>query len=200
MWQDLWTSAQGMAQMQVKYAKLLAETAYTIVTASGVSTTSYVDRDGGGSQSLTNDIATILQGLLDVKTALYQNTAPGGGQELEEEIEDTQTFYLLYNSHTAGYHERVRNALNARITTPNDNFSINEVDFPVVPVGSPYVPTGNWYVVLPGRLNAFANFMDLRLYNITDPRIAGVAEGEVGWGAFRFVRGDARQVRKLALS
>lgn len=200
MWQDLWTSAMGMAEFQVKYAKLLALTAYSAITASGLSTTSYVDRDATGGQSITNDIATILQGLLEVKTALYTNTAPNGGQETEEEVQDTQVMYLLYNSHTAGYHERVRNALSARITTPNDSFSVNEVDFPVVPIGSPYVPTGNWYVVLPGRKNVFANFMDLRLYNITDPRIAGVAEGEVGWGAFRFVRGDVRQVRKLALS
>lgn len=194
-----WERQSGMGAMLTKWANFLASLAYTTLTASGLSTTAY---DTTGSNTIEKDINTINQATLEIRQSLFEATAPKGGQQLEEIVSDDTPHYLLYNSHTAGYEDRIRAALEVRyeISQQGGSVNIKEVNRPVVPLGSPYIPTGNWYVTLPGRLNIVSLFRDLRFFAFTDPRIAGVAEGETGHGAYRVVRGDANQTRKLALS
>ena len=38
------------------------------------------------------------------------------------------------------------------------------------------------------------------MFDVEDPRVMGVADGRVGQGAFKPVRGDANQSRKVATS
>jgi hypothetical protein len=194
-----WERQEGIAAMQTKWANNLAKLAYLTLTASGVATTAY---DTTGADVTAKDINTINAAALTIRQNLYNANAPQGGQDVEEDVPEDQPYYLLYNSHTAGYEDRITNALQVRYTIAQQGgaMTVKEVNRPVVPVGSPYVPTGNWYLTLPRRKNVFSSFRDLRFYDFMDARIAGVAEGEVGWGSFRFVRGDVNQVQKLALS
>jgi hypothetical protein len=98
------------------------------------------------------------------------------------------------------YRERVARALEARFDMPNSTMSVGQVLDPIIPLGMVDVPTGVWYLVYPGRKNIFANGVDLTFYEFNDPRVAGVAEGRIGQGAWVPVRGDVLQVRAMALS
>lgn len=195
MWQDLWNEGQGLSAMQARYAAKQAQIAYQVLTADGLSTTDYQQVDGTGI-NLRNDIATINAGVRELETAIY--TAPAGetGMQTEEELSNA-SFYLLFNSGTVGYEDRIALALSARVDAPNDNMSVGNVLRNVIPLPSRQVPTGAWYIVLPGRKLVGAIFQDLTIYDFNDPRIAGVGEGRIGQGAYKLVRGDSRQVRKL---
>lgn len=198
--QDIWTNGRGMSAMQRKWANNQAQLAYDTITASGLSTTSYQDADGTGSTSLRNDIATLNQAMTDIQQSIYQDTAPQSGEQTEETLDNPQ-FTLLYDSHDRDFKERINTALTARLTLPNSN-SVAEIDddFDVTPIGSPRVPSGNWYITLNGRKNVWAQFRDATMYDVEDPRVMGVADGRIGQGAFKPVRGDTNQVRQVATS
>lgn len=195
-----WNRQDAVSAMQRRYAKKQMKRAYTVLTDStGLSTLTYVDDDGGGTTSTQNDIATINAGMNQILSDLFNATSPQSGETVEE-IPDNPTFALLYNNLTQGYRERIQAALNASFNAANDNMSVGELDFPVQPIGTPHVATGNWWLVLPGRKNVVAQFRDLQTFDIMDPRVVGVNEGQVGQGIFRFVRGDSNQVAELATS
>lgn len=194
-WQDLWSEGQGLSAMQARYAAKQAQVAYQVLTADGLATTAYQEVDGTGI-NLRNDIATINAGVRELETAIYTADAGDTGMQTEEELSNA-SFYLLFNSGTVGYEERIALALSARVDAPNDNLSVGNVLRNVIPLPSRQVPTGAWYIVLPGRKLIGAIFRDLTIYDFNDPRIAGVGEGRIGQGAYKFVRGDSRQVRKL---
>ena len=200
-WQDIWAEGQGLAAMQREYLMQQARTAYQVLTASGLPTTSYVNRDGTASVTTHNDIATINQAMLDIRRGLYEAEKIGtDGEGITRESVSGQSYYLLYNDLTAGYEERVTTALEARYQMPGDNMNVLEVNRPVVPIGTPDVPAGAWYLFLAGRKNIAAIFRDLMIYDKDDVQIAGVAEGRVGQGAYKMVRGDNQQGREVALS
>lgn len=198
--QDIWTNGRGMAAMQRKWANFQAQQAYDTITASGLSSTSYQDDDDSGGTSLRNDIATLNQAMTDIQQAVYQDTAPQSGEQTEETLDNPQ-FTLLYNSHNRDYKERINTALTARLTLPNSN-SVAEIDddFDVTPIGSPRVPDGNWYITLNGRKNVWAQFRDATMFDVEDPRVMGVADGRIGQGAYKPVRGDNNQSRQVATS
>jgi hypothetical protein len=197
--QDIWTNGRGMATMQRKWANHQAQLAYDTITASGLSTTSYQDADGSGGQSIRNDIATINEAVTNIQQDIYQQTADESGEQTEEEI--GTDFTLLYNSHNRDYKERVRTALTADLALPNANASISiDDDVNITPVGTPRVADGSWYLTLNGRKNVWAQFRDATMYDVEDPRVMGVADGRIGQGAFKPVRGDSQQSRKVATS
>lgn len=200
-WQDIWTSGRGMATMQRKWADHQAQTAYDTITASGLSTTSYQDADGSGGTSLRNDIATINQAMIDIAQAIYQDTASQSGEQTDEDIGDA-TFYLLYNGHNRTYHERINAAQASDFRVANDNQSVQELlqRFNLVTIDSPKIPTGNWFMTLGGRKNIWSQFRDATMYDVEDPRVMGVADGRIGQGAFKSLRGDVNQVRQIATS
>ena len=193
-WQDLWSTNDGLAGMQAKYAIRQARIAYETLTASGLSTTAY---SVAGNSQAENDIRTINAAITEIGNAIYQ--APGAGDGQTEEDVEGATYFLLYNPATSGYRTRINRALTARYELPNSN-SVVEVDAPVMPIATRHVPAGSWYVALPGRKNIAAIFRDLTIYDFNDPQIAGVADGRIGQGAYKMVRGDSRQVREVATS
>lgn len=200
-WQNLWNTEDGLASMQAKYGRKMAKLAYTVLTAGGLSTTSY---DATGSTALEKDINTINAAAREMGNAIYQTDtgftdSEGALIESEEDISGLG-LYLLFNPATAGYTERVNRALAARYDMANDNNSIQEVNVPVMPLPTRYVPATAWYLVLPGRKLVSAIFRALELYDYMDPKVAGVADGRVGQGAYKHVRGDSRQVRQVATS
>ncbi|MEM8599290.1 MAG: hypothetical protein AAGF99_05170 [Bacteroidota bacterium] len=195
MWQDLWSANEGIATMQLKYAQKQARAAYEVLTASGLTGVAY---NTTGATTLEKDILTINDGIRTIGNQLYQDEGIAGIQT-EEDIEGAALF-LLYNPATQGYRQRVNRALNARFTMANDNMSIAEVDVPVIPLPSRYVPATDWKLMLPGRKNIAAIHKDLEIYDHTDPRVAGVADGRIGQGAYKMVRGDAKQGVSLATS
>lgn len=202
--QGRWERSRGMTAMQIRWANDQAQLAYETLIAAGFLTQAYLDDDSTGAQSTQNDVATLNASMLALRTALWTATAPVGGQTLEEIIPPGVPYYLLYNENTAGYEDRVQAMLNVRYTVVQSGgtggVNIKEVNRPVIPIGSPYVTTGHFYVVLPGRKNVFSVFRGLQFFDFEDVQVAGVAEGEVGWGADRFLRADANQVVQMALA
>lgn len=195
-WTDLWSEDEGLTAMELKYADQQARTAYVTLTASGLSTTAY---DTGGSTTLEKDVNTINAGILDIENALYSDTMTETGETIRERVRGP--YGLLYNSLTAGYEDRIRRALGARYDLANDvNAAAQVLDRNVVAVGDPDVPTGAWYLSIPGRKNVLAVHKDLMIDPHVDPRVAGTAKAQIGQGAYKFVRGDAKQCRKLLLS
>lgn len=196
-WQAVWSQQRGLSAMQTRYANQLAKTAYEVITAAGLSVTAY---DATGTTTLEKDINTINAAALAIRTALYNAAAPKTGQVTEEIVGGSEPYWLLYNDLTAGYEDRIMKAIDARLDMPNDNLSVGHLLRPIVPLGSPYVPTGAWYMTIGGRKNVAAIFRDLRMFDISDPRIAGVMQGRVGQGAYKLVRGSALQARQVAVS
>lgn len=197
IWQDLWTPEEGLAALQLKYAKRQAKEAYRVLTDEtlvSLSTTAY---DTAGATQVEKDINTINNAITAMKSALYTATSASGIQT-EEDIEGSE-FYLVYNSLQAGNNYRVAKALQARLELPNDNQSVGYVTDPVIPVGSPDVPAGAaWYLVMPGRKNVWAQGLDLQVSEVLDPRVAGTSNEVIGQASYKGVRGDSRQVRKIA--
>lgn len=187
-WQDLWSQGQGLADMQREHAKEQSRVAYSTFTASGVTIVSYATSGTGQAE---NDALTINNATRTIREQLY--TATHDGEQLEEDI-GTSRFALVYNNLTQGYTERIRRALAMRFTMANDNNSATELNDPIVPIGTPHAPANGWFIGVPGRKNVMASFRDLRLYDVEDPRVAGIADGSVGQAAWKFVRGDANQV------
>lgn len=179
-WQNLWNTQDGLASMNAKYARKLAKLAYAVLTAAGLSTTAY---DTTGSTPLEKDINTINSAAREMGNALYQTDtgfldSEGNVVQSEEDISGL-TLYLLFNPSVAGYTERINRALAARYSMANDNNSIQEVSVPIMPLESREVPTDGWYLVLPGRKLVSALHRPLMVYDYMDPKIAGVAEGNV---------------------
>lgn len=195
MWQDLWSANDGIATMNVKYAQKQARAAYEVLTASGLTGVAY---NASGATTLEKDINTINDGIRTIGNQLYQDEGIAGIQT-EEDIEGA-ALVLLFNPATQGYRQRVNRALNARFTMANDNLSVAEVDVPVIPLPSRYVPATDWKLMLPGRKNIAAIHKDLEIYDHMDPRLAGVADARIGQGAYKMVRGDAKQGVSLATS
>lgn len=190
------TAEDILAMMNAAYENRKAKQAYTILTASGIETTTY---DATGTTATEKDIRTInsaIQGILD---DVYETPAYDDDTSTEEDLEGSE-FALLYNPSVAGSRERVATALASNLNSPNDNLSRGQLSHEVVPIASRNVPTGGWYLVLPGRKNVFAVHRDLRVLSKDDPQIAGVATARIGQGRYKFVRGDSRQVRKANLS
>ncbi len=194
-----WERSRGMTAMLTEWADNQAQLAYETLIAAGFLTQAY---DTAGSTALAKDINTINAACDAIRSALYNDTATIGGQALKETIPDGQPFYLLFNNLTATYRDRIDAALAVRygVTQSSGDVAIKELAFPIIPVGSPHVTTGHWYVVLPRRKNVYSIFRSLAFYDFMDPRVAGVAEGQVGWGAERALRADTNQVVRLALS
>jgi hypothetical protein len=195
-----WSRDDSVAAMQRRYLRKQMKRAYAVLTDStGLTTQSYVDDDDSGSVSVQNDVATINAGMNNILSDLFNQTSPQSGEAMEE-VPDNPQFALLFNNLTQGYRERIQKALSATFNATNDELAVAELDFPVEPIGTPHVPTGNWWLVMPGRKNVAAQFRDLQTFDIMDPRVVGVNEGQVGQGIFRMVRGDNRQVQELATS
>lgn len=195
-WQSMWNTSDGVASMNAKYLRKMGRLALQVLTASGLATTSY---DTAGGSQVEKDVNTINAGITEMGNAIYQTETGFADVDTEEDIEGLG-LYLLYNQGTPGYRQRVNRALGARLELPNDNNSSAEVDVPVMPFPTRDVPANGWYLALAGRKNVAAIGRNLEIYDLMDPRIAGVADGRIGQGAYKIVRGDARQVRLLATS
>lgn len=191
-----WTRQDSVSAMMTRYAKKQMKRAYSVLTDStGLSTISYQT----GSNQVEQDVNTINEGMRQILDDMFTATSPQSGEQVEE-VPDNPQFALLYNNLSTGYQQRVRKALATTYSASNDELSVAELDYPVTPIGTPHVPDGNWWVVMPGRKNVAAQFRDLQTFDIMDPRIVGVNEGQVGQGIFRMVRGDSNQVTELATS
>ena len=195
-WQSQWSSGDGIASMNAKWLRRMYQKAMDVLTAAGLQVTPY---DATGGSQLEKDINTINRGITEMGNAIYQSETGFDGVQSEEDIEG-MAIYLLYNSGTAGYRNRVNRALGARFELANDNNSAAEVDVPVMPFPSRRVPANGWWLVLANRKNVGVITHDLEIFDHTDPRIAGVADDRIGQGAYQLVRGDARQVRQLETS
>jgi hypothetical protein len=204
-WNDLWAGwnggmwnrQDGLSAMATRYLNRQAKAAYTVATADGLDVVAYPTT--AGASMLEKDVEAINTACSEIGNSFFQTQNDPGNpdsQETEEEIEG-QTFVLLYNPATPGYRTRVNRAINASYAAQNDNNSGAQLDFNIVPIPSRYVPVNGWYLFLPGRKLVAAIFKALQMYDINDPRIAGVAKGEVGQGAYGIVRGDVRQGRKI---
>lgn len=193
-WQDIWSSGDGVAAMLAKYLAFQAKTAYGIVTESSGATDVSWQLTTDDPQA-ARDAATINEGVRVVKSQLFNATGPDG-EALEEELEGS-TFYCLFDSLQQGMTERISNALEARYQAGDGE--LTEVKYNVTPLGSPHIDGGP-YIVLPGRKIVLGLSRDMTMYDVQDPRIAGVAEGSVGQSAWRMVRGDSNQVAELAFS
>ena len=195
-----WSRDDGVAAMQRRYLKKQMKRAYAVLTDStGLTTQSYVNDDGTGTVSVENDVATLNAGMNNILSDLFNQGSPQSGDAMEE-VPDNPQFALLFNNLTQGYRERIQKALAATFNATNDELAVGELDFPVEPIGTPHIATGNWYLVMPGRKNVAAQFRDLQTFDIMDPRVVGINEGQVGQGIFRMVRGDTRQVQELAVN
>ena len=195
-WQTLWSTDEGLASMNAKYLRRMARQAYSILTAAGLTVVAY---NATGTTQIEKDVNTINAGITTLGNQVYQTETGFEGIESEEDIEGLDV-YLLYNPGTAGYRQRVNRALGARLELPNSNNSAAEVDVPVMPLPTRYVPTGAWYLALGGRKNVMAITHNLEIFDLMDPRVAGVADARIGQGAYKAVRGDSRQAVQLATS
>lgn len=202
-WQSMWRESDGTAMMQARYGQQQARRAYEVLTATGITTTSYSNFDGSGSTSLTNDVATINAGASAILNDMYTNQTLQDGSDVGENIEEefqNPNFYLLVNSFDDALMTRAGRALQASYNAPNDNQSNLEVAYPVQMISTPHVTSGTWHLVFPGRKNVAAIARDLTMYDKTDVQSAGVADANIAQGAYRMVRGDSNQVRELATS
>ena len=195
-WQTIWNTEEGLASMNAKWFRRMARRAYQVLTAAGLTVISY---DATGGTQLEKDINTINNGITAIGNAVYQTETGFENVTSEEDIEGL-AIYLLYNPGTAGYRNRVNRALGARLELPNDNNSAREVDVPLIPLPTRDVPANGWFPVLAGRKNVTAVTHNLEVFDLTDPRVAGVADAKIGQGAYQHVRGDARQGVQLATS
>jgi len=191
-----WNREDSVSAMMTRFAKKQMKRAYNVLTDSqGLSTISYQS----GSTQTEQDVKTINEGMRSILDDLFTEPSPKSDEQVEE-VPDNPQFALLFNNLAQGYNQRVRKALATTFSASNDELSIAELDYPVTPIGTPHVPAGNWWVVMPGRKNVAAQFRDLQTFDVMDPRIVGVNEGQVGQGIFRMVRGDSNQVAELATS
>ena len=195
-WQTLWNTSDGLASMNAKYARKMARLAYQVLTAAGLAVTPY---DATGGSTVEKDVNTINRAITELGNAVYETETGFEGIDSEEDIEGL-TLYLLYNPSTFGYRQRVNRALGARLDLANDNNSAAEVDIPVMTLPTRYVPANGWFLALAGRKNVSAIFRNLEVFDMMDPRVAGVADAKVGQGVYKHVRGDSRQVRQIATS
>lgn len=195
-WQTLWNTAEGLASMNAKYLRRMAKEAYRVLTAAGLQVTAY---DTTGASTVEKDVNTINAAITEMGNAVYQTETGFAGIQSEEDITG-MGLYLLYNPSTAGYAQRVTRALNARLDLPNSSNSAAQLDVPVMPLPTRYVPAGAWYLALGGRKNVVAVTHNLEFFDLMDPRVAGVADAKIGQGAYKAVRGDARQARQIATS
>jgi len=191
-----WNRQDSVSAMQTRFAKKQMKRAYTVLTDSTALTT--ISHQSGNSQ-VEKDVKTINEGMRQILEDLFQADSPQSDEQVEE-VPDNPQFALLFNNLAQGYNQRIRKALATTYSASNDELSVAELDFPVTPIGTPHVDAGNWWVVMPGRKNVAAQFRDLQTFDIMDPRIMGVNEGQVGQGIFRMVRGDSNQVAELATS
>lgn len=195
-WQSQWNSGDGIASMNAKWLRRMARQAYAVVTAAGLTVVPY---DATGASQVEKDVNTINVAITTLGNQVFQTETGFSGIESEEDIEGL-SLYLLYNPGTAGYRQRVNRALGARLELPNDNNSAAEVDVPVMPLPTRYVPANGWTLVLAGRKNVMAVKKALTIYDHMDARIAGISDGRVAQGAYKAVRGDARQAVQIATS
>jgi hypothetical protein len=192
-WQDLWQSGDGMAAMQAEYVSYQARTAYQLLASNPATTISW--QGASGDSQTARDIKTINEGIREIKERLFEATGPDG-EQLEEDLED-ETFAVLYDSLQQGAEDRVNAALEVTINTDGDGQAdVTEVRANAVPIGTPHI-SGGPYVILPERKNVLGLSRDLTMYDVTDPRVAGVAEGSVGQSAWRMVKGQTDQVVEL---
>ena len=196
-WQTLWNAEDGIASMNAKWLRRMGRIAIETITASGLAVTAYDDT--AGASQLERDVNTINAAITELGNAVYQTETGFEGIVSEEDIEGL-TLYLVYNPATAGYRNRINRALAARFDLANDNNSLAEVDVPVMPFPTRYAPANGWTLVLAGRKNVFVIHKTLQIYDRMDPRVAGIAEDRIGQGAYKGVRGDARQARTIATS
>lgn len=192
---QLWKLANGLAAMQPRYANKQAQVAYTTLLASGF--TDQPRSATGGASETQLDIETINAAADAILSGIYSAT-DANGDPIEEDLGTDPGFYLLYNQGTAGYSQRVAKILAFNFGMPNSNASTAQLAYAIQPLASRYVPTGKFYLVLPGRLNVAAIRQDLELFENFDPYT--MHEDHMGWGRYRFVRGDAKQVRGIPLS
>ena len=195
-WQSMWNTSDGIASMNAKWLRKMAKVAYQTITAAGLTVVPY---DATGGSQVEKDVNTINAAITTLGNQVYQSETGFDGIDTEEDIEGL-SLYLLYNPGTAGYRARINRALGARLELPNDNNSSAEVDVPVMPLPTRDVPAASATLVLAGRKNVAAIFKTLELFDVADPRVAGVADAKIGQGAYKMVRGDSRQAVTIALS
>lgn len=197
---DKWTRAMGMAAMQTKSLNAMAQRGYdTITGAVGIPTTAY---DTVGTTTSEKDINTLNTAMQAIRSALFNATSTVGGTTLEEEILDTTPFYLLYNPDSTGYTERIAAALSVRygLVQRGSSLALKELNHPIIPISSQRVTAGFWFMTVPLRKNVFAVHMDQTFFDITDVRVAGLTEGEIGWEFNRFEVDDVNALRKISTS
>ena len=195
-WQSQWNTSDGIASMNAKWLRRMAKAAYAVVTAAGLTVVPY---DAAGASQVEKDVNTINAALTTLGNQVFQSETGFAGVESEEDIEGLSV-YLLYNSGTAGYRQRVNRALGARLELPNDSNSAAEVDVPVMPLPTRYVPANGWWLVLAGRKNVHVVKKALQIYDHMDARIAGISDGRIAQGAYKSVRGDTRQAVQVSTS
>lgn len=187
-----WKVADGMVDMQTKYALQLEEIALTTLTAAGGLSVSYQ----AGANAAEQDIATINEAQRVILNAMYTDTDPEGNAVKERVTRPV--FFLLYNEFGTGMTNRVNRAVAAAYATPNDVLGGLQVNHPVIPFPSPYVTGTDWHLVYPGRKNTYALKNDLNILMSFDPFAAGGVDARIGHGRIGNVRGDSNQVATLA--
>lgn len=199
-WQALWSTNDGVAAMQTAWGQQQAIEAYSVLTAGSPGTTTYQDFDNSASTSIANDAATFNAAMTQILQDIYENTTTQTSEQTEEDIQNPR-FFLLINKFDEDLWLRATRALRARLDpTGGNQMSEVEVRFPVSIIQTPHITLGNWYMVLPGRKNVFALFRDLTMFDKEDVQKAGVADGNVGQGAWKVVRADNNQVQQMNTS
>lgn len=189
-WTDDWDPREGVAAMLVRWAKKQSDLAYAVLTAAGALTQTY--DPGSATGVLAKDIGTINASIEKVMNGIYTETDPDGAQT-EEELSEMSQFFCLFNP-SGGLRDRVQAIQRANLLAANDNISTAQLTNPVEFISSRKVTADKFIVVYPGRKNVFAPAVDLQTFEQLDPTIAGVAAQNIGQGAYKHVRADAKQV------
>lgn len=177
--------AQGLQAMAAGHFQRMAQTAYSVAFASGMTAQT---RRTDGANVFENDVSTINDAATAILAGLY---------ETDKLQPVNPSFLLCYNANTAGYPERVSRILSANYGQPNAN-ATRQLAYPFEPLSSPHIPTGVFYVVMPGRRFQMGDRMALTTQEVQDWKTFSGAN--VGWSRYGFARGNTRQVRSIPLS
>lgn len=182
-----WRVGDGLRAMQTGYAVDMARLAYAVLTnPTGLTVQA---RDADGNSVVENDVNTVNAAATAILADVYN---------ADGHLAPNPSFFLVYNSLTPGYADRVAAMMAANYGLANAALGAAKLTYPVQMVGSPHVPSGALYLVMPGRKLKTGVRMDLTNFERFDP--TNFSEGRIGWGRYVHVRGSAKQVRPIPLA
>lgn len=178
-YQQYWTIEQTVAEFRGKYYDLQAELHYGLFTAQG----SGIDVAFATDATVTFNKAAATM-LRNMRSSGY---ALGAGVQFSILTSPEQLGYVLKMLEATRGSQLVANSANGQPIA----YSVGQV------IASPYVPAADtgYYLIVPGRRNQRAVWMDLQIESNRD--IYKRAQDWVGTGQFNAAVGDSNQVRRV---